>query len=132
MKEEIILKALELVIMILSAVFCRYAIPWMKQRLEDDRFCMFARWVVYAVKWAEQVYADKTGAERKDMVLGFLRTLMKNTGIEMSYSELDTLIESAVQTMNSMNMSKLDFGAGKELESLLNDLMPKKPTEEAQ
>ena len=66
------------------------------------------------------------------MVLGFLRTLMKNTGIEMSYSELDTLIESAVQTMNSMNMSKLDFGAGKELESLLNDLMPKKPTEEVQ
>lgn len=107
MKEEIILKALELVIMILSAVFCRYAIPWMKQKLENDKVREAAQWVMYAVRWAEQVYESRTGIERKEAVLSFMKTVLNELGVELSEKQLDTLIEAAVNAMNDAKRTEI-------------------------
>lgn len=110
MKEELIYKISELAVMIVSILIARYVIPWLKQKTDDDRIQQFIGWVEYAVLWAEQVYTDSTGAERKQHVIEFLEDLAQKIGIGtdiLTEEQLDMLIEAAVRTMN-IEMGKYD------------------------
>lgn len=110
MKEELIYKAAELVVMIISILIARYFIPWLKQRTEDEKIQSIIGWVEYAVLWAEQVHHEQSGAERKRLVLEFLEGIAEKSGIGMeilSTEQLDMLIEAAVRTMN-IEMGKYD------------------------
>ena len=110
MKEELVYKAAELVVMIISILIARYFIPWLKQKTEDEKIQTVIGWIEYAVLWAEQVHGGKTGAERKELVLEFVEDLVERTGIGfdlLNTEQLDMLIEAAVRTMN-IEMGKYD------------------------
>lgn len=110
MKEELIYKAAELVVMIISILIARYFIPWLKQRTEDEKVQTIIGWVEYAVLWAEQVHHEKDGAARKKLVLEFIEDMAEKAGIGLnvlSTEQLEILIEAAVRTMN-IEMGKYD------------------------
>lgn len=103
MREEIVYTAMRLVVMIISTVIARYLIPMLKQQTENAQVKQLAMWVGWAVRWAEQLYFDKTGAQRKELVIKLIMAIASRHNIPIdafTEEQIDTMIEAAVKTMN--------------------------------
>lgn len=76
--------------------------PYIKEQLEQSKYKWVADVVSQAVRSAEQtITGSKSGAERKAIVVNFIRSLLIKKNIDISDDQLDTLIEAAVYTMKS-------------------------------
>lgn len=68
-----------------------------KKQLEND---IIKNIVDHTVKYVEQVFKDIHGKEKLDKAKEVVYKLLNEKGIQMSDSELEILIESAVNTLN--------------------------------
>ena len=80
------------VIMLISALVTTFIIPYLRQRLSDDKRDKLLFWIKTAVTAAEQIYGSKTGQQKKDYVVAFLLS----KGIVVDIDEVTALIESEV------------------------------------
>ena len=82
----------EVVIMIVSAVISTFLVPYLRQRLIDEKREKLIFWIKTAVRAAEQIYGSKTGQQKKEYVVGFLLS----KGIVVDIDEVTAHIESEV------------------------------------
>lgn len=98
---EIVFEVLRSAVMLVIVLLVRYAIPYVKLKVEDTRYAWLVKWVELSVKSAEQtIVGNKTGAEKKAAVTEFIKNILYQKNITISDRQLDTLIESAVYIMN--------------------------------
>lgn len=98
---EIVFEVLRAAVMLLVVLLVRYAIPYVKLKVEDTKYAWLVDWVELSVRSAEQtIVGSKTGAEKKAAVTEFVKNLLYQKNITISDKQLDTLIESAVYIMN--------------------------------
>ena len=83
---------MECIIALLSAVITTFLIPYLKQRLSEEKQKKLLFWVQTAVKAAEQIYGSKTGQQKKEYVVAFLLS----KGVVFDVDEVTALIESEV------------------------------------
>ena len=83
---------IEFIIALLSAVVTTFLIPYLKQKLSEEKQKKLLFWVQTAVKAAEQIYGSKTGQKKKDYVIAFLLS----KGIVFDVDEVTALVESEV------------------------------------
>ena len=83
---------IEFIIALLSAVVTTFLIPYLKQRLSEEKQKKLLFWVQTAVKAAEQIYGSKTGQQKKEYVVAFLLS----KGVVFDVDEVTALIESEV------------------------------------
>lgn len=109
MREELVFKVLEILVMIASIIITRYAVPWLKEKTQNERFQEVEAWIFYAVRWAEQVHDTASGETRKQLVYKFLRRLLDENNITfLDEDQLNALIEAAVRAMNTEMGKHLD------------------------
>lgn len=90
-----------IVVAILSILITTFVIPYLKQKIGNDRYNMISEYVERAVYCAEQLYIGSgLGEVKKDFVLEKMSNIIGNIGYNITDSELDILIESAVKAMN--------------------------------
>ncbi len=98
---DILFEALKAVLILAVILFTRYAVPWMKQAVENTKYNWIVKWVGIAVRSAEQtIFGDKRGEERKAVVTQFIKEQLINKNIALSDRQVDALIEAAVFAMN--------------------------------
>lgn len=101
MMNDILFEILKAVLVLAVILFTRYAVPWMKQAVENTKYACVVKWVGIAVRSTEQtIFGDKRGEERKAVVTRFIREQLIKKNITMSDSQLDNLIEAAVYALN--------------------------------
>ena len=83
---------IEAVIVLLSALVTTFLLPYIRQKLSDEKRQKLIFWIETAVKAAEQIYGSKTGQQKKDYVVAFLLS----KGIVANVDEVTALIESEV------------------------------------
>ena len=83
---------IEAAVVLISALVTTFLLPFLKQRLSDEKRQKLIFWVETAVKAAEQLYGSKTGQQKKDYVVAFLLS----KGIVADVDEVTALIESEV------------------------------------
>jgi hypothetical protein len=83
---------IECIITLLSALATAFLIPFLKQKLSDEKQQRLLFWVQVAVAAAEQIFGSKTGQQKKDYVVAFLLS----KGIVVDVDEVTALIESEV------------------------------------
>lgn len=99
---DILYTTLQLATMLIAAIIARYVVPWLKEKIGEQRLDEIAAWTVWAVDWAEQIIVTPgSGAERKAIVTEFLKHILKQKNIALSDKQIDVLIESAVRQMNT-------------------------------
>ncbi len=97
MDTELFLQIVLAVISIIGAVITGLLIPYIKVKITAEKMAEIQRWVVVAVKAAEQLFPGaKLGSEKKQTVIDFLA----NKGVNLSMEELEMLIEAAVKELN--------------------------------
>lgn len=90
---EVLKAATVLVIVLLT----RYAVPWIKQQVENTKYAWIIQCTELAVRSAEQtILGSKTGPEKKAIVTKFLKEQLQQKNISISDEQLNTLIEAAV------------------------------------
>lgn len=98
---EVLFEILKAAVMLVIVLLVRYAIPYVKLKVEDTKYAWLVKWVELSVKSAEQtIVGNKTGAEKKAIVTEFIKNLLMQKNISISDDQLNTLIESAVYIMN--------------------------------
>lgn len=80
------------VITVLSAVVTTFLIPYLKEKLSQEKLQKLNYWVKIACQAAEQIYGSKTGQQKKEYVVSFLLS----KGIVFDVDEVTALIESEV------------------------------------
>lgn len=83
---------IECIIMLISALVTVFLVPYLRQRLSDEKQQKLQFWVQVAVAAAEQIFGSKTGQQKKDYVVAFLLS----KGIVVDVDEVTALIESEV------------------------------------
>ena len=96
---EIVFEALRLLVLIGVFLVTCYLIPWIKEKVGQDRLNEIKAWTNAAVLMAQQVYYAKTGPERKAIVVDLLKSMLTAKNISITDEQLDTLIEAAVKAM---------------------------------
>ncbi len=80
------------IITVLSAVVTTFLIPYLKEKLSQEKLQKLSYWVKIACQAAEQLYGSKTGQQKKEYVVAFLLS----KGIVFDVDEVTALIESEV------------------------------------
>jgi len=83
------------VITALFGLVARYLIPWLKEKLGEQRLADLVYWIGVLVRAAEQMFKDKTGSDKLDWVKGQITAL----GYELDEGALRALIEAQVRDM---------------------------------
>lgn len=96
---EIVFEALRLLVLIGVFLVTCYLIPWIKEKVGQDRLNEIKAWTNAAVLMAQQVYYAKTGPERKAIVIKLLKEMLTAKNISITDDQLNILIESAVKAM---------------------------------
>ena len=91
---------LKIVVSIVCALIALYLVPYLKNKIADDKYAQLMLMVTTAVQAAEQTIGTGQGKLKKAEVIAFVSDWMSKNGIVISEDQLSQLIESAVFTMN--------------------------------
>ena len=96
---DILFEILKAVIVLAIILVTRYAVPYIKMKLENSKQEWLVKWVDVAVRSAEQTISS-SGADKKYIVTKFIKEQLIKKNINISNEQLDNLIEAAVFAMN--------------------------------
>lgn len=97
------------VIALIVGVISAFLVPYLKNKLGDQKLEKVKFWVNIAVEAAEMIYVGTgRGQEKKAYVLEFLNS----KGFTLDMAEIDNLIEAAVlQLKNNTKVSEVTIAA---------------------
>ena len=85
----------------------RYAIPAIKAYISNSKYAWIASVIIDAVEQAEQtIKEEKAGAKKKATVIEVVCAIFHKAGVEVPTEQIDSIIESAVFSMNKENKDK--------------------------
>lgn len=94
---------IEGVVVLISALVTTFLLPYLRQRLSDEKRQKLTFWIETAVRAAEQLYGSKAGQQKKDYVVAFLLS----KGIVADIDEVTALIESEVYKLTKASEETL-------------------------
>ncbi len=97
---EIIFEIVRAALVICIMVLVRYAVPFLKSKINGTELEWIYDWAVKAVKAAEQTnLGEHNGSYKKAIVKEFLQNVAKEKNLSITDAQLENLIESAVYAM---------------------------------
>lgn len=97
---ELLFEVLRAVIVLAVVIVVRYAVPYLRLKVEESQYAWIVQWAEIAVKSAEQtIFGDGSSAEKKAIVTKLLKDMLIKKNISISDEQLNSLIEAAVYAM---------------------------------
>ena len=96
---DVLFEILKAVVVLAVILITRYAVPYLKQIVDNSKYEWVMKMVDVAVKAAEQTIKDGE-KDKKTIVTKFIKSQLIQKNISISDEQLDNLIESAVYAMN--------------------------------
>lgn len=97
MDGEVFVKITLSVISIVSALITAFVIPYIKNKIGIEKLDQINYYAEKAVKCAEQIFTPDEWKEKKAYVMKFVYDIcVKTLKIDISYEQLDTIVEGIV------------------------------------
>lgn len=93
---EVTTVALKCLIMILTTLITAVVIPFIRQKMGEEKWKRLQEYTEYAVMCAEQIYGRDQCEAKKSYVMGFIITKAEEIGLNISEKDIDLLIEGIV------------------------------------
>ena len=98
--DEIMIKIIELIVIILAALIGRYAIPYIKTKVDMNKLALISEWALKFVKTAENVIVGSgMGEEKRNQVVTWIKEKSNEVGIKLTEDQIRTILEDAYTTM---------------------------------
>ena len=92
-------------ISILGTVLTGIVVPYVKEKIGNEKLAKYEEWATLAVRSAEMIFSDKgMGEAKKEYVINFLNDLFNKNKVVITPQQIEILLEAAVKSM------KLDEG----------------------
>lgn len=90
-----------IMIPVFGAIITYFIVPLLKEKIGTEKFNKYKEWTELAVKTAEMLWTETGhGKDKKDYVVKFLNNLFNKNKVVITESQIEILIESAVQELN--------------------------------
>ena len=101
MMNDLTFNILKIIVSVVMALIAYYVIPYIKRRIESDKYQEFLEMINIAVQAAEQTTKGKgMGIVKKENVMIFMTSWIEKAGLNITQDQLSQLIESAVYELN--------------------------------
>lgn len=86
---------------IIGTILTAYIIPYIKEKIDNEKLVKYEEWVDMAVRAAEMLWTESgKGADKKAYVVDFLTNMFNQNKITITEEQMNILIEACVQQMN--------------------------------
>lgn len=86
---------------IIGTILTAYIIPFIKEKIDNEKLVKYEEWVDMAVRAAEILFIGSgKGADKKAYVVKFLTDMFNQNKVVITEEQMNILIEAAVQQMN--------------------------------
>jgi len=99
MNPELITKLVEAIVTVVIVIISAYVIPWLKNKLGEDKYATIIEFAEIVVRSAEKIYTPEQWQEKKQYAVNLVIEKAKNIGIDLSVEEVNAIIEGAVQAV---------------------------------
>lgn len=99
MSPEMISKLVEAVVTVIVLIISAYVIPWLKNKIGEDKYATIVEFAEIVVRSAEKIYTPEEWAEKKAYAVQMVTAKCKELGIDVSADEINAIIEGAVQAV---------------------------------
>lgn len=100
MDHKVLYDIIEILVIVLMTVVCRYFVPWAKGKLGAERTEQIEEWASRFVRAAEStIKGEKKGAERREVVMKLISDKAQELGLDLSEDDIRALLETAWMTM---------------------------------
>lgn len=90
------------IIPVLGTIITVFIIPLLKEKIDADKLAKYKEWANLAVKCAEMLWTETGhGADKKQYVVDYLNNMFNSKKTVITEEQLNVLIESAVQSLNT-------------------------------
>lgn len=96
MNNEIITIIIRAVLAILSVIITTVIVPYIKERIGQDKYDKLVEYTKYAVRCAEQMFTPEQWEEKKQYVSKYITEKANDIGIGLNEQDIDLLIEGVV------------------------------------
>lgn len=84
---------------LILAVLSYFVIPWIKNKLGNDKYTQLLDFIEWCVRWAEQKYTPEENQKKKKEVYKKVFEYSEQIGIKVTGEQLDALIEGVVNAV---------------------------------
>ena len=99
MNPELITKLVEAIVTVVIVIISAYVIPWLKNKVGEDKYATIIEFAEIVVRSAEKIYTPEQWQEKKQYAVNLVIEKAKNIGIDLSVEEVNAIIEGAVQAV---------------------------------
>lgn len=99
MNPELITKLVEAIVTVVIVIISAYVIPWLKNKVGEDKYATIIEFAEIVVRSAEKIYTPEQWQEKKQYAVNLVIEKAKNLGIDLSVEEVNAIIEGAVQAV---------------------------------
>ena len=96
MTNEMITVIVKAVLAILSVFITTVLVPYIKERIGNDKYNKLVEYTKYAVRCAEQIYTPEEWEKKKQYVSQYITEKANDMGIGLNEQDIDLLIEGVV------------------------------------
>jgi hypothetical protein len=94
-------EVLQIVVSVAAALITAFLLPWLKAKIGEESWARLVEVVRVAVRAAEKAYEDEeNNLVRQTAKYEYVLSFLAEKGIDLSESELDALVNSAVQELD--------------------------------
>ena len=98
--DDNIFKIVLALISILGTVLTSVVIPYIKEKIGNEKLAKYEEWVTLAVQSAEMIFKGQgMGESKKEYVVNFLNEMFNKNKVVITSEQLEVLIEAAVKSM---------------------------------
>ena len=96
MNNELITVIIKAVLAIISVVITTVIVPYIKERIGQDKYNKLVEYTKFAVRCAEQLYTPEEWEQKKEYVSQYITEKATELGIGLNEQDIDLLIEGVV------------------------------------
>ena len=103
---DVLFKIILALISILGTVITGVVVPYIKEKLGNEKLAKYEYWASMAVETAEMIFKEQgMGETKKEYVVNFLNEMFNKNKVVITEEQIEILVESCVKEMK-MNENK--------------------------
>lgn len=99
MNPELITELTKAIISVVLILISAYVIPWLKNKVGEDKYATVIEFAEIVVRSAEKIYTPEEWARKKEYAVEMVALKAKELGLELTVEEINAIIEGAVQAV---------------------------------
>lgn len=97
---EILFQIILGVISILGAILTGIIVPFVKEKIGNEKLAKYEQWASMAVECAEMLFKEQgMGEQKKQYVVDFLNKTFNKNRVVITPQQIEVLVEAAVKSM---------------------------------